>query len=127
MAARAEAEAQGADEALLLNTHGEVAEAAGGNIFWVFRDKICTVPTGRGVLPGITRAVVLEICQSLGLEANKCVIKPEQLRRAEGIFITQSALGIIPVAALDGLPVMPSPLVGQVSSAYSGLLRNENI
>lgn len=123
--ARAEAEAQGADEALLVNTNGEVAETAGGNIFWIYRDRICTVPTGRGVLPGITRAVVLEICQSLGLETGKCVIKPEQLRKAEGIFVTQSALGIIPVVAYDGLPMAPSPLVDQISSAYNAVLMHE--
>ena len=123
--ARAEAEEKGADEALLLNTNGEVAETAGGNIFWVYQDKICTVPTGRGVLPGITRAVVLEICQSLGLETNKRVIKLEHLRNAEGIFVTQSALGLVPVVALDGLPVAPSPLVDQIGSAYNDMLRRD--
>jgi branched-subunit amino acid aminotransferase/4-amino-4-deoxychorismate lyase len=122
--ARAEAEERGADEALLLNTNGEVAATAGGNLFWVYHDKICTVPTGRGVLPGITRAVVLEICQSLGLETNKRVIKPEMLRNAAGIFVTTSALGIVPVVALDGMPVAPSPLVDQIASAYhEALLR----
>jgi aminodeoxychorismate lyase len=124
--ARAEAEAQGADEALLLNTNGEVAETAGGNLFWVYQDKICTVPTGRGVLPGITRAVVLEICQSLGLATNKCVVEPEQLRRAEGIFVTQSALGIVPVASFDGQPVAPSPLVDQMAGAYNERLLRES-
>lgn len=123
--ARAEAEEKGADEALLLNANGEVAETAGGNIFWVYQDKICTVPAGRGVLPGITRAVVLEICQALGLETNKRVIKPEMLRHAEGIFVTQSAFGIIPVAAFDGLPVAPSPLVDQIASAYNEMLARE--
>ena len=125
--ARAEAEEQGADEALLINTNGEVAEAAGGNIFWVYQDKICTVPTGRGVLPGITRAVVLEICQLLGFETNKRVIKPEHLRKAEGIFITQSALGIVPVASFDGEPVAPSPLVDQIASAYNEMLQREAV
>jgi aminodeoxychorismate lyase len=122
---RAEAEEQGADEALLLNANGEVAETAGGNIFWVYQDKICTVPTGRGVLPGITRAVVLEICQSLGLATNQHVIKPEQLRNAEGIFVTQSALGIVPVVAFDGVPVAPSPLVDQIVAAYHEVLTKE--
>lgn len=125
--ARAEAEEKGADEALLLNTNGEVAEAAGGNIFWVYQEKICTVPTGRGVLPGITRAVVLEICQSLGLETNKRVIKPEHLRKAEGIFITQSALGIVPVVSFDGEAVTPSPLVDQIANAYNDILRRESV
>jgi len=125
--ARAEAETQGADEALLLNTNGEVAETAGGNIFWIYQDRICTVPTGRGGLPGITRAVVLEICQSLGLPTAKCVIKPEQLRKAEGIFITQSALGIVPVVAFDGQPVATSPLVDQLASIYNEWLVREPV
>lgn len=123
--ARSEAEAKGADDALLLNTNGEVAETAGGNLFWVYHDKICTVPTGRGALPGITRAVVLEICQSLKLETNKRVIKPEMLRNAEGIFVTQSALGIVPVVSFDGLPIAPSPLVDQIVNAYSEMLEHE--
>jgi branched-chain amino acid aminotransferase len=124
--ARAEAAEKGADEALLLNTNGEVAEAAGGNIFWVFQDKICTMPTGRGVLPGITRAIVLEICQALGLLTNKRVIKPQALRNSAGIFVTQSALGIIPIATFDGEPVTPSPLVDQIVGAYNEMLTRES-
>jgi len=124
--ARAEAEERGADEALLLNTNGEVAETASGNLFWIYQDAVCTVPTGRGVLPGITRAVVLEICQSLGLTTNKRIIKPEHLRNAAGIFVTNSAFGIVPVAAFDGLPVAPSPLVDQIVNAYNEMLARES-
>ena len=120
--ARAEAAERGADEALLVNTNGEAAETATGNLFWVYQDKICTVPTGRGVLPGITRAVVLEICQTLGLQTNKRVIKPEALRNSEGIFVTQSALGIVPVSVFDGEPVRPSPLVDQIACSYDEML-----
>ena len=120
--AKAEAEAVGADEALLINTNGEVAECAGSNLFWVYHDKICTVPTGRGVLPGITRAVVLEICQMLGLQTNKRVIKPEALRNSDAIFLTQSALGVIAIHALNGEPVGQSALVEQIHRAYCEML-----
>ncbi|HTV76289.1 MAG TPA: aminotransferase class IV [Candidatus Baltobacteraceae bacterium] len=120
--ARAEAKEKGADETLLVNTNGEVAETASGNLFWIYDDKVCTVPTGRGILPGITRAVVLEICQSLGLETNKRVIKPEALRNSSGIFVTQSARGIVPVASFDGESVAPSPLVDQIARAYHEML-----
>jgi branched-chain amino acid aminotransferase len=120
--ARAEAKEKGADEALLINTNGEVAETASGNLFWVYQDNICTVPTGRGVLPGITRAIVLEICQSLGLQTNKRVIKAEALRNSAGIFVTQSAFGIVPITSFDGEPVPPSPLVDQIASAYNEML-----
>lgn len=120
--ARVEAEAKGGDEALLTNTNGEVAETAGANLFWIYHDKICTTPTGRGVLPGLTRAVVLEICQVLGLPTNKRVIKPDALKNAEGIFLTQSTLGVIEVASLDGEPVPQSPLVGRIYRAYIEML-----
>jgi branched-subunit amino acid aminotransferase/4-amino-4-deoxychorismate lyase len=120
--ARAEAKEKGADEALLINTNGEVAETASGNLFWIYDEKICTVPTGRGVLPGITRAIVLEICQALGLQTNKRVIKPEALRNSTGIFVTQSAFGIVPITSFDGEPVTPSPLVDQISNAYNEML-----
>ena len=120
--ARREAVDKGADEALLLNTNGEVTETAGGNLFWICDEKICTVPTGCGALPGITRAVVLEICQTLGLPMNERVIKPEALRNSGGIFITQSVLGIVPVAAFDGKPVVRSPLVEQISRTYNEML-----
>lgn len=123
--ARAEAAEKGADEALLINTNGEVAETASGNLFWVYQDKICTVPTGRGVLPGITRAIVLEICQVLGLQTNKRVIKPEALRKSQGLFVTQSGFGIVPICSFDGEPVMSSPLVDQISSAYNDMLQRE--
>jgi len=120
--ARMEVIEKGADEALLINTNGEVAETASGNLFWVFRGRVCTVPADRGVLPGITRAVVLEICQTLGLQTNQRVIKPGGLRNAKGIFITQSAFGIVPVTALDGEPVASSAIVDQIRRAYCEML-----
>jgi branched-chain amino acid aminotransferase len=84
--------------------------------------KICTVPTECGALPGITRAVVQEICRTLGLPTSQRVIKPKVLRNSEGIFITQSALGIVPVTTLDGKPVAPSPLLDPVLRAYHEML-----
>lgn len=123
--ARVEAKASGADEALLLNTNGEVAEAAGANLFWVYREKICTVPTGRGVLPGITRAVVLEICQNLNLPTNKRVIKRAALHECDALFLTQSVLGIVAVATLDGEPLPQSPLVDRLHQTYCEMLAKE--
>ncbi len=120
--ARMEAVEKGADEALLLNTNGEVAETASGNLFWVSRGRICTAPTVCGVLPGITRAVVLEICRTLGFETNRRVIKPGVLRNSEGIFITQSVFGIVPVTAFDHEPVAASPLVDRIQCAYREML-----
>jgi aminodeoxychorismate lyase len=123
--ARSEAAEKGADEALITNTNGEVAETAGANLFWVYHDKICTTPAGRGVLPGLTRAVVLEICQVLALPTNKRVIKPEALRNAEGIFLTQSALGVVTISSLNGEQVPQSPLVEKIHRVYCEMLAKE--
>lgn len=123
--ARIEAEANGADEALILNTSGEVAEAAGANVFWVYHGTICTVPTGRGMLPGITRAVILEICEMLGLPTSKRVIKPDALQNSEGIFLSQSALGVVCITSFDGEPVPQSPLAAKIYQTYCELLAEE--
>ena len=116
--ARLEASEKGADEALLLNTRGEAAGTAGGNLFWIDHGKVCTAPAGRGALPGITRAAVLDICRSLGWPTARRVIRPAALRRMEGVFVTQSVFGIVPVTALDGRKVARSPRVDRLRRAY---------
>jgi len=123
--ARAEAEAADADDALLLNTNGEVAETSSANLFWIYRDTVYTTPTGRGALPGITRAVVLELCQALNLPSNKRVIKPESLRKSEGIFLSLSSLGIVPVCAIDGEPVPTSTVVDKILTTYHEVVQRE--
>lgn len=123
--ARAEAEAREADEALLLNTNGEVAETAGGNIFWISGGIISTPPLEVGALPGITRAVVLEICRALRLATREQIAGPERLCEADGVFVTQSALGIIPVAALDSRPLAMSAMTQRLAAAYDRLLQEQ--
>ena len=66
--------------------------------------------------------MVLDICRSLGLPTGERAIKPGALRNCKGIFITQSVFGIVPVAALDGKPAAPSPLVDRICGAYGELL-----
>ena len=123
--ARAEAEERGADEALLINTDGEATETAGGNLFWMDRNEVCTVPEV-GLLPGITRGVVLELCASLGLPTRERRIRPAELSRMSGLFLTNSAQGVVPISSLDGRPVAPSPRVDQIAAAYLALLRQES-
>src|SRR5580704_7565373 len=74
--ARMEADAAGADEALLLNTDGEVVEGSGSNLFWIKDGTVCTPPLASGVLPGVTRVVVLEICKQSGVPFRECNISP---------------------------------------------------
>ncbi len=122
--ARAEAETAGADEGLLLNTDGEVAEAAGSNLFWVRDEVVETPPLASGVLAGVTRAEVLKICQSLSVPARENHIRPDALREAEGVFLSLSTLGVVEAISLDGQPLGRSPFTAQIRAAYQERLCN---
>ena len=120
--AAAEAEAAGADDAILINTNGEVVAATSGNLFWVHKETVYTTPSGHSSLPGITRAVILEICQAQGLPTGKRVIKPDHLIRSEGIFITNSVYGIIPVTFVSDEPISESSLTETIRKAYADVI-----
>jgi branched-chain amino acid aminotransferase len=123
--ARAEAEALGFDEALLLNTDGEVAEAASSNVFWIERDTICTPPLESGALDGVTRGVVLELCDACGLPTQERSITLEDLHPVEAIFLTQSVLEIVSVTRLNDRTVWQSALVEVIREAYRNAVRRE--
>jgi aminodeoxychorismate lyase len=123
--ARAEAEAAGADEALILNSADHVVESAGGNLFWIYRETICTPPHALGALPGVTRAVVMEICNQLNLRTKKLAMKRDALLGSEGAFLSLSSWGIVEIASLDGNEIPGAPVIGQIAQAYDDLLKRE--
>lgn len=123
--ARAEAEERGADEALLLNTHGEVAEGAACNVFWLEGGTVCTPLLTAGALPGITRAVVLELCGALGLPAREQAATPQTLRASGGVFLTLSTLGIVEAVSLDGEPLPSVARLPALRGAYERLVEKE--
>ncbi len=120
--ARAEADASGADEAVLLNTDGHVVEGASSNLFWIEGKTVCTPPLTDGILAGVTRAVTMEICNSLSLPLAERAVTPEQLRRADGIFLTLSSIGVAEAIALDGATLATSPIAANIHRAYEKLL-----
>jgi aminodeoxychorismate lyase len=120
--ARAEADATGADEGLLCNTDGFVIEGASSNLFWIEGDTICTPPLASGILAGVTRAVTVELCQQLGLPLAERLSTPDSLRRASGVFLTLSSLGVVAARELDGVQLSQSPLVQKIHAAYQELL-----
>ena len=111
--ARAQARAAGADDALMLNTRGEIACAAAANLFWIEDGRLFTPALECGVLDGIMRAQVLAVA---GINVAEVRAGREALDRAEAVFLTNSLVGIQPVAALDGRPLGPHPLVAGLSS-----------
>jgi branched-subunit amino acid aminotransferase/4-amino-4-deoxychorismate lyase len=112
--ARAEADDNAADEGLLLNTEGHVAEAAASNVFWVAGGRVHTPPLAAGALGGVLRAVLLELCLREGRPAAEQLAGPDELRASEGMFLTNSTQGAMPVSRWDGLVVAQSHLVGEL-------------
>ncbi len=119
---RKEAAAAGADEGIFLNTRGEVTEGTVSNVFLVdSRGRLVTPHPASGLLPGITREVVVELARDLGLEVAEEVVLPEQLRAAREAFLTNSLLGVMPLVALDGAAVgagRPGEVTRALARAY---------
>jgi branched-chain amino acid aminotransferase/4-amino-4-deoxychorismate lyase len=120
--ARAEARAAGADEALILNNRGEVACAAAANLFWVWDGGLFTPALSCGVLDGIMRAAVMRAAQGLGLAVAEVAVERSTLDRAEGLFLTNSLIGVREVALLDGAPIQRSPVTARLRDALADVV-----
>lgn len=117
--ARAEADRAGADEALLLNNDGMVAEASSANVFWIQRGTVCTPPLSAGVLPGVTRALMLKLCGKLGLPVAERNVTLRRLKDSAGVFLTLSSWGLVEAATLDGRRLQRSPVSRCLRDAYA--------
>jgi branched-chain amino acid aminotransferase len=117
--AKQQAIAAGADDALMLDGSGAVAECTGANVF-VIRDDGLVTPTTRAALPGITRRTVLEIAREEGIPAVEDELFPMDLYCADGAFVCGSGAGIVPVGAVDGRPLVEPthPLTARIAAAY---------
>jgi branched-subunit amino acid aminotransferase/4-amino-4-deoxychorismate lyase len=102
MLAHAEAVDAGSDEAILLNGDGYVAECSASNIFIVEAGSVVTPPIDAGILPGITRSIVIELAAKMGIKLAQEAVSVERLLKAEEVFITNSVIEIMPIAAVDG-------------------------
>ncbi|MDR6774261.1 aminotransferase class IV [Azospirillum sp. BE72] len=97
--ARQEAAERGADEALLLNGAGRLAESSIANLFLSVGGRLLTPPVADGALPGIRRALILE-----RHGAEESPLTPDDLARADEAILTNS-LGLRPLLSVDGIPV----------------------
>jgi branched-chain amino acid aminotransferase len=100
--AKREANLRGADDALVLNAQGLVAEASAANIFVLSGQCLDTPPATDGALEGITRRSVLEIAAEIGLEARTRSLGRFDLFAADAVFYTGTRAGLVPVGSLDG-------------------------
>lgn len=98
--ATAEAKSKGFDEAILLDMNNNIAEASGANVFIEKRGKLYTPPLGC-ILPGITRATVIQLCKTLDIECIEKNLSTEDLRTADSAFLCGTAAEIAGIASVD--------------------------
>ncbi len=99
-----EAKAKGYDEALLTDMNGFVAEGPGANVFFEKDGTLYTPATGN-ILPGITRATILEICASLGISVVEKLFTPAELKTADAAFFCGTAAEVIGWESYDDVPM----------------------
>ena len=124
--ARVEANLSGADEALMLNDAGNVAECTADNVFIVKHGQIFTPPVTAGALRGITRSVVFEIAAELGVKVRETDITRHDVFVADECFLTGTAAEIVPVVKADGRSIgsgKPGPITARIIARYRQVTR----
>ncbi|MCG7873861.1 MAG: branched-chain-amino-acid transaminase [Candidatus Thiodiazotropha lotti] len=118
--ARMEANQAGADEAVLLNQAGRVAEGTTENIFIVVEGKLLTPPTTEGALDGITRNLVIQLAQQNGISVAESPLTSYDLYNADECFLTGTGAELIAVRKIDGRRVnaCPGPVFQQLERYY---------
>jgi branched-chain amino acid aminotransferase len=124
--ARIEANLAGADEALMLNDQGNVAECTADNVFVIKNGQIFTPPISAGALRGITRAVAFEIAAELGIRVTETDITRHDVFVADECFLTGTAAEVIPVIRADGRNVgtgKPGPISTRMIARFREITR----
>jgi len=116
-----EAQSRGAEEPVLLNQEGFLAEGASTNVFLARGGALLTPPLSAGILAGITREVVLELLPGLGIPFGERPLHLEELLSADEAFMTSTTREVVPVRQVDEAPVgngRPGPLTRRVMKAF---------
>lgn len=124
--AKVEAMASGAEEGVMLNSAGYVAECTGDNIFIVKNGVIYTPTVGSGTLYGITRSVVMELAREAGYELREVEMSRYDLYTADEVFLTGTAAEVVPVAEYDKRLIgcgEPGPVSKKLIAAFRNLVQ----
>ncbi|GAA2317117.1 branched-chain amino acid transaminase [Streptomyces kunmingensis] len=125
-----EARAAGYDDAILLNSRGQVAEASTANVFAVVRGRLVTPPVTADLLEGVTRDTAVTLAaELLGAGTDFHDLARDDLCNADEVFLTGTGAEIVPVTEIGGRAVgdgVPGPLTTALMTAYHGVVRGED-
>lgn len=116
-----EALRRGAEEALLCNYRGELAECAQSNVFLVRGGVAFTPKSEAGLLEGITRAFIFDVAEDAGVEVRRETLYPKDLETAEEMFITSTTRELSPVVRIDDRVIgsgRPGPITLKLLDVY---------
>jgi branched-chain amino acid aminotransferase len=117
----------GADEVLMLDSSGTVAEGSGQNIFIVKNRRIVTPTVFAGILKGVTRDVVMELARDAGYEITESLINRYDIYTADEAFFTGTASEIVGIRSLDGRTIgsgKPGPVTRDLRARFQALVRS---
>jgi branched-chain amino acid aminotransferase len=126
--AKVEVVKAGAEEGIMLNEAGYVAECTGDNIFLVRDQEVVTPPPDAGILKGVTRGAVIEVAEAKGYVVREALFKVEELLAADECFLTGTAAEIAPVTSIDGRQVgqgVAGPITGDLRDGFRELVARE--
>jgi branched-subunit amino acid aminotransferase/4-amino-4-deoxychorismate lyase len=122
VAGRRLADRRGAAEGLYVTPAGEVTEGTTSNLFLVERGTLVTPPIAGGILPGVTRMLVVRLARAAGIVVREESVSVGRLRRASEAFVTASTIEVLPVVRIDGRAVgsgRPGPLTTRLGERYA--------
>jgi branched-chain amino acid aminotransferase len=123
-----EAQRKGFDEALLLNSRGEVSEGSGENLFLVRDGAIVTNDRDASILMGVTRASILEIANDLGIPTRVSTISVEDVYQADELFFSGTAVEVTAIREVDGHVISggkPGPVTRRIQETFNAIVRGE--
>lgn len=121
-----EARAEGATEAVMLNVQGHVTEATTSNIFMVKDGVVKTPALAEGLLEGVTRGFVFEVCRELGIPCEEAAFTGEEMLNADEVFLTGTTRDVMPVGRIgeQKIKLTPGSLTIKIANAYHEVLND---
>jgi branched-chain amino acid aminotransferase len=117
-----EAARRGADEGVMRNFRGELAECTTSNLFVVKDGEVLTPPLDAGLLPGITRGYLFEVAKAEGIRMREAVLHDEDLLGADEAFFTSTTRSVMPATCVDDHRIgdgAPGPITRALMRAYN--------